>query len=123
MIPQSHVSPRALSTLMEYIRAETFKAEGERRPLEDKWIKYHRAYRCIPDQEFKRFPFEGAANLVLSVIATDVDTIFSRLMGILFATDNLWSCKPLNDQMITYAARLQEFLEWAQHSELGVTMP
>jgi hypothetical protein len=41
-------------------------------------------------------------------------------MGILFATDNLWSCKPLNDQMITYAARLQEFLEWAQHSELGV---
>lgn len=105
---------------MEYLRFEINESLSQRRALEERWIRYERMYRAIPDVQVKEFPFLGAANLVLPVIATDVDTIYSRLMGILFATENLWSCKPLNDHMIQFAARLQEFLQWAQHNELGV---
>jgi hypothetical protein len=120
MIPQEYVSPRAVSTLIEYLRQELYQAEGERRPLEEKWLKYHRAYRCVPEFEVKEFPFVGAANLVLPVVATDVDTIFSRLMGILFAPQNLWSIRPLQDEMVDIAPRLEEFLQWAQNAELKV---
>lgn len=120
MIPADRLHPRAVGNLMEYLRTEIFRAEGERRPLEEKWAKYHRDYRCIPEFETKTFPFYGASNLVLPVIATDVDTIFSRIMGILFAPENLWSARPLNDQMVEYAPRVQEFMQWAQHNELGV---
>lgn len=120
MIPADRLHPRAVASLLEYLRYEIYRAEGERRPLEEKWAKYHRDYRCIPEFEVKSFPFYGASNLVLPVIATDVDTIFSRIMGILFAPENLWTARPLNDRMVQYAPRVQEFLQWAQHNELGV---
>lgn len=105
---------------MEYLRYEIPRALSDRAPLEERWVKYQIGYRAMPDADQKDFPFIGAANLVLPIIATDVDTIFSRLMGIMFTPDNFWSCKPLNEEMVDFAPRLQEFLQWAQDSELGV---
>lgn len=120
MIPASQLDPRVLRALVDYLRTELTQALGERQALEEIWMRYEFAYRTEPAQKTKEFPFKGAANLVLPVIATDVDTVFSRLMGILFAQDNLWSCRALNPAMVAYAPRLQEFLQWAQHNELGV---
>lgn len=120
MIPARYIDPRAYNTLMEYMRYEIPRALNDRAPLEERWSNYQLGYRAIAEKEEKDFPFIGAANLVLPIIATDVDTVFSRLMGILFAPDNLWSCRPLNEQMVEYAPRLQEFLQWAQNAELGV---
>lgn len=119
MIPNSQLNPGAVAGLMDYLRREIFQAQGDRRLLEERWIKYQIAYRIVPEKERKDFPFQGSANLVIPVIATDVDIVFSRLMGILFNPDNLWSCKPLNETMVDFAPRLQEFLEWAQEAELG----
>lgn len=106
--------------LMDYLRTEITQSLNDRAPLENRWNKYLLNYRAFPEEEQKQFPFVGAANLALPVIATDVDTVFSRLMGILFAAENLWSCRPLNDRMVQYAPRLQEFLQWAQNAELNV---
>lgn len=119
MIPASQLDPRMANALVQYLRTEITQALSDRAPLELRWNRYLAAYRALPLEEEKRFPFDGAANLTIPVIATDVDTVFSRLMGILFASDNLWSCKPLNDQMVQFAPRLQEFLEWAQNAELN----
>lgn len=119
MIPYEHLNQRAVGLLMEYLREEINRALSERRPLEEKWLRYQRMYKAQPDKEIKQFPFYGAANLVLPVIATDSDTIYSRLMGILFGPENLWSCSPLREDAIDYAPRLQEFLKWAQHAEIG----
>jgi hypothetical protein len=107
-------------TLMDYLRTEITQSLNDRSHLEARWNRYLTSYRAMPLDDIKRFPFEGAANLVLPVIATDVDTVFSRLMGILFAAENLWSCKPLKPEMVQYAPRLQEFLQWAQTAELNV---
>lgn len=119
MIPASAVSPKSLEMLNQYLFEQIWRAQGERAPLEQRWMNYDRLYRALPETEVKKFPFEGAANLVIPVIATDVDTIFSRIMGILFAPENLWSCRPLNDLWVDYAPRLQEFLEFAQKHEIG----
>jgi hypothetical protein len=106
--------------LMDYLRTELTQCLNDRAPLEARWNRYLAAYRAMPLEDYKRFPFDGAANLVIPVIATDADTVFSRLMGILFAAENLWSCRPLNSGMVQYAPRLQEFLQWAQGAELNV---
>lgn len=118
MIPYSELNLQAAGVLMQYLREEITRALNDRRPLEEQWLRYQRMYKAIPEKEIKEFPFYGAANLVLPVIATDVDTIFSRLMGILFSPENLWSCQPLREDAVVYAPRLQEFLKWAQQNEL-----
>lgn len=118
MIPAQYINRLALSQLLDYLRTEIYRAISERRPLEEKWIKHQRMYRAIPENPTKDFPFQGAANLVIPLIATDVDIIVARLMGILFTPENLWSCTALRPDMVDYAPRLQEFLRWAQHREL-----
>lgn len=119
MIPASLINPKSLENLVQYLSTQVWRAQGERLPLEQRWMKYDKAYRALPETDIKRFPFEGAANLTIPVIATDIDTIFSRIMGILFAPENLWSCRPLNDQWADYAPKLEEFLEYAQKHEIG----
>lgn len=119
MIPRQYISPRHFSALLEYAREEINRALAERRALEEKWLKYHRMYKTIPEFAVKQFPFLGAANVVLPIGAIDTDTIFSRLMGIIWGPENLWSCRPLREDAVEYAPRLQEFLRWAQYAELG----
>lgn len=120
MIPAQQIDRRAYGMLIEYIRTEINRALSERRPLEEKWLKYQRMYKAQPEREVKEFPFLGASNIVLPVGATDADTIYSRLAGILFGPENLWSCRALRDDAVDYAPRLQEFLRWAQNAELNV---
>lgn len=119
MIPVEQVNPDAANALMQYLLREIRRAESERQPLEQRWMEYQRMYKAEPEFEFKEFPFLGASNLVITVIATDVDTTFSRLMGLLFAPDNLWSTRPTRPDMIEFAARLQEFLQVVQERELN----
>lgn len=119
MIPYNQLNQRAANLLLEYLREEISRALSERRPLEEKWLRYQRLYKAQPEKQVKEFPFYGASNLVIPVIATDVDTIDSRLMGILFGPENLYSTRPLREDAIDYAPRLQEFLKWAQGAELG----
>ena len=118
MIPSDRISPQAFRLLQEYLRTEIPQALSERRPLEERWLRYQQLYQARPEKAVKDFPFVGASNLVVPVIATDVDTIYSRLMGVLFGPENLWSCSPLREDMVDYAPRLQEFLAWAQKAEL-----
>lgn len=118
MIPAGQYDPKRADMLMEYLIQELRDAQAARRPLEDLWIKWDNAYRCIPSDEKKDFPFQGAANLVIPVIATDVDILFSRFMGILFAPSNLWSVGARRPEMMDVAPRVQEFLEWAQDNEI-----
>jgi hypothetical protein len=119
MIPADQLSPAAAAALRTYLMDEIHRELSNRRPLEDRWNAYEKAYRGIPEVEVKEFPFLGAANLVIPVVATDVDTIFSRIMGILFAPENLWSTRALRPEMADFAPRIQEFMQWAQGAELN----
>jgi hypothetical protein len=118
MIPTNLQNPAQIRLLQDYLREELRDAQNARKPLEERWNRWDRAYRCEPDEEQKNFPFEGAANLVLPVIATDVDIIFARLMGVLLAPSNLWSVTARRPEMSDIAPRIQEFLEWAQENEI-----
>lgn len=123
MIPPQLVNPTAVNNLVAYLSVELRRAQGDRQPLERVWMKYHDAYRAAPSDDPNNFPLAHSANLTIPVIATDVDTIYARLMAMYFGSDNLWVCTPLNDQMVDFAPRLEEFLGWAQEHELHMYDP
>lgn len=123
MIPANLVNPAAVDNLMVYLTTELYRAQAERKPLEQVWMRYHEAYRALPPQGFNNYPLAHSANLSIPVIATDVDTIYARLMAMYFGQDALWTCRPLNDQMVDFAPRLEEFLSWAQDHELRIYDP
>jgi hypothetical protein len=120
MIPQSRYNPRLADQLKEYLLAELSRARSDRQNLEKLWMRWHRMYRARPEVEHKTFPWDGAANIVVPLIGTNVDIVYARLMAMLFGPQNLWTCTPLRDDMVDFAPRLQEMLQWAQHNELGV---
>ena len=119
MIPAQLLQDRAnIANLSDYLVSELRRNRSERAGLEEQWIRNARNYRARPEKEVQDFPWKGAANIVVPVVATDVDTTVAGLMGALWASPNLWTTEALRPDMIDFAARLQEFLQWAQDSEL-----
>ncbi len=108
---------------MDYLVLELRRAQSARGPLEKVWMRYHEAYRAQPPQETNNYPFPNSSNLVIPIVATDVDTVYARLMGMYFATDNLWVARPTRPDMVNFAPRLEEFLGWAQENELKIYDP
>lgn len=93
---------------------------SDRQPLESDWIRFEELYRARPAEDKKDFPFEGASNLVVGIVPTDVDTLFSRAMGLLVEPPNLWNVAAQRPELLDFARSTNEFLEWAQHNELDV---
>lgn len=58
--------------------------------------KYARLYKGTPRPETKSTPWPNAANNVIQVIATQCDTLLSRVMAI-YMTDPLWPVKLLGE--------------------------
>lgn len=119
MIPAEQYNPELVRAMVQRLRTEINDVRAARSGLDAHWTKLLRAYRALPAQEKKTFPFAGCANLVVPVVATDVDKVYAWIMALLFGPENLWSVKPLRSDMVLEAPRMQEFLEWAQKNELN----
>lgn len=118
MIPYERIRRRGLDDLLEYLLAELQTTQGARKGLEDRWIRFQELYRGLPDEAQKTFPWIGASNIVVPIVGTDVDIVAARLLGLLFGPRNLWTVSALRPDMVDYAPRVDEFLRWAQESEI-----
>ena len=95
----------------DWLDYELTTALNYRSGLENRWRKRLEYYRAPADQPLKRFPYEGASNLMLPMIATDVDQMFARLIQTIHAADNIWSLAPLNESWVHAAKPMQDFLQ------------
>lgn len=118
MIPANKYDPRRAQDLLWYLIQELRRTMGDRGALEAFWTRWEALYRARPASEQKDFPFTGASNLVVPVVATDVDTLYARIMGLLFEPENLWSVYAQRPELVDFAAATNEFLGWAQHNEI-----
>lgn len=123
MIPADRYDRVRGENLLWYLIQELRRTQGDRSALEASWIRWEQVYRARPSQSKKDFPFKGASNLVVPVMATDTDTLFARMMGILFEPANLWSTTAQRPELVDFAAATQDFLEWAQHNEIEPYKP
>jgi hypothetical protein len=121
MIPYEFLQDRRnLDNLLQYLTSELHRVRSERQPMEADWARIQALYRAQPETPERTFPWKGAANLVVPVVATDVDTTVAGLMGALWASPNLWSTEALRPDWVDFSARLAECLKWAQDAELGM---
>lgn len=118
MIPQGMYDPRRADELKFYLIDELNRTMRDRKNLEEDWVRWEEIYRARPLQDEKNFPFKGASNLVIPVAAADIETLYARLMGLLFEPPNLWSVEAARPEMVNLAAAAQEFLRWAQDNEI-----
>lgn len=123
MIPASQYSQKRADDLLWYLIQELRRTMGDRGTLESEWERWEAVYRARPSQSKKDFPFRGASNLVVPIAATDVDTLYSRMMGLIFEPSGLWSITAQRPELIDFAAATQEFMEWAQHNEIQPYRP
>lgn len=123
MIPQGQYDPKRADDLRWYLIQELRRTMSDRMDLEEDWLRYEQIYRARPIDEWKTFPFDGASNLVIPVAATDIDTLYARLMGLLLEPPNLWSVQARRPEFQRLAAATEDFLEWSQHNELDIHRP
>lgn len=114
------LNQKILDQLLQWLVYELQTCRSERVDLEQDWIRFQKVYKARPKNPTNDFPFKGASNIVIQIAATDVDTTVAALIGALFAAPNLWSTEALRPDWIEFAARLEEFLEWAQEAELSM---
>lgn len=118
MIPQNQYDPRRANDLLWYLIQELRRTMQDRGPLESFWTRWEALYRARPAEDKKDFPFEGASNLVVPIVATDVDTLYARMMGLLFEPENLWSVYAQRPELVDFANATNEFMRWAQENEI-----
>lgn len=118
MIPANQYDPKRADDLLWYLIDEIRRTMGDRKIQEANWLKYERIYRARPIDERKTFPFTNASNLVIPLAATDVDTLYSRMMGMLFEPPGIWSATAQRPELVDFASATQEFFQWAQENEI-----
>ena len=102
----------------DWIDSEVTEALGTHTNLVRQWIKWLELYRAPVKQPVRNLPYEGAANFMLPVIATDADQLYAKHIQTIHAAENLWTLKPLNENWVDAAKPLQDFLTWLDHSAL-----
>lgn len=102
----------------QWLDTELTAALGARTALEATWRKWLEQYRAPAIQPTKSFPFEGAANYVLPITATDVDQLYAKEMQTIFAPDNLWTLQALNESWVDAAKPLQDGMTWLDRNAL-----
>lgn len=77
-------------------------------------------YMAEPSTPEKQFPWKGAANLVIPLVALTSDSIIARIVNTVFGVDPFWSVKPLTKDFIETTKPIEEFLDWSRKTEFDL---
>jgi hypothetical protein len=110
--------PKREAKFIEYIGAELQDGISARDPLLQQWIKWLEQYAAPAQQGEKSFPYEGAANYVLPLTATDVDQLHAKFVQTIHAPEDLWTVSPMNERWVEAAKPVQDMLTWLDRNIL-----
>lgn len=82
---------------------------------ENRIVKWRAAYEARPAVEKRSFPWDGASNLVIPIIAIHTDTLVAQIMAAIFKTDPIVYAKVLGDfgpESDTFKEAYQEFMQY-----------
>lgn len=99
---------------------EALAAHIEREARVAEW---DRLYLAEPLTRRKAFPWDGAANLVIPLIASATDSILSRIVNTIFSVDPFWTVRPLHKDLQTVAKPTEQFMEWSRNVEFPLYVP
>ena len=104
--------PKRESRFVEYIGAELQDGISARDPRLQQELRWLEQYAAPAQQAERNFPYQGAANYVLPLTATDVDQLFAKFLQTIHAPEDLWTISPMNERWVNTAKPLQDMLTW-----------
>lgn len=110
---QIQVEDDVLDDISRWLQTEVMKAVSDRSDLEEKVRHWDSLYNAEPNSEKKDFPWPGASNITVPVVATAVDAVVARVMNSLFGANELWVGMPKSAEWAEIAGQLGDFLNWA----------
>lgn len=92
------LSTSADAELRSYLRKNVRALrEGLRELHETKVPRWRKAYEAQPAEQTREFPFHGASNLIVPIIAIHSDTLLARVMSAVIKTMPLWTASLLGN--------------------------
>jgi hypothetical protein len=83
---------------LKYVEENIRSLQKGLRPLiEDKIKKWRRLKNGQPETEKKSFPWRGASNLVIQVIATNIDTLLAQMLASVYEIMPIWPAELIGD--------------------------
>ena len=98
--------------LRSFLNEELPRSKSERGEFIKMIERDQRDYWAEPNPEPRKFPFKGAANLIIPLAAISVETIHARTMQTAFGLKQIVSAKPVGDFMADSAPAVENALDW-----------
>lgn len=109
--PKISISPDQEAKFIQWLDDALMDLQAMQAPKLDEWVALERDYRARP-QEKKTFPFVGASNTVLPVVAMAVDPVHARLDTGIFKQDPPFRVKALKKSAIPFAEPLAKWINF-----------
>src|SRR4051794_34518973 len=78
-------------------------------------MSWRRTYEAIPMETVRQFPWSGASNLVVPVVAIHSDTLLARVMAAIFKTTPLWVARlvgKFGKEAVDWQSCYEEFMQY-----------
>jgi hypothetical protein len=95
----------------------------ERQPFQDDLKRYQIEYWAKPSSERQTYPWLGAANVIVPLIAISVESMHARNMQTLFALDQFVSCKAINPDWEEYERPVERALDHELMNSIKIRKP
>lgn len=115
---QLKVTEESRKNVALYLHSEITKSRNAFSGIKKTWDLILKLYEQLDVPEKKDTPFEGAANIMIPVMATYVEQVHSRLMDTLHSPKDPYTVAPTQQHLHKYAKALRRFLTWASDNEL-----
>jgi hypothetical protein len=90
MAAEIQVPAEKLDELTDWLWESITRAQADRTELDANLVRWEKMYEGEPQEKDKTIPWPGCANLVVPVASTAVDSIFARIINVVFGGKQLW---------------------------------
>lgn len=111
------LSDETIDRFKTWLDEEIDALKAEQSKLQDDWAGYESSYRALPEAK-KSFPFEGASNDVMPIVAMAIDPVHARLDTGIFKQDPVFIFKALKKNVIGKVHALSSWVDYYQTNKL-----
>tara|TARA_R110002020_G_scaffold68553_10_gene179374 strand:- start:4521 stop:6476 length:1956 start_codon:yes stop_codon:yes gene_type:complete len=117
LIPEIKVSAESRENLGNWVGARLTRLEEAHSDFFNDIQVYWEWYEAESATKQKNFPWPGASNIVLPVIATACDSLIAQLYATIFSHGKLASARTLNESLKEHVQPVVDFMNWAADNE------
>lgn len=106
-----NLDPLAKSKLQSYLDQELFYSRAERGRFLDQIKEYQKIYWAEPKESPVKFPFSGAARLIIPLAAISIETIHAKDMTTMFGMNQFISAKAQNSDWVPVERKFEQWFD------------